>query len=549
MIVGLTVIGIVALGFVASSDARKDLEAAKRNELRHLVETTISTIKAYHARAEAGALTDQQAQRDAMRAISDLRYQGKQYFWINDMHPRMLMHPIKPALDGKDLSSFKDPRGKPLFVEFVNVVKKNGGGFVDYMWPKPGQDDPQPKLSYVRGFAPWNWIVGTGVYLDDLDAAYKKNIRSLGIAAGTILLLIIASSLFLARSISRPMSGMTRAMHEIASGNIDTDVPARNRKDEIGKMASALEIFRQTEVDRRKLEADQVQQAESVTEERRNMLHSLATDFETNVGSIVENVASASSGLTKTARSMSGISEAVTSQAEAVSSASAQASSNVQTVASATEQMSSSIAQINQQVTDALQASRQAVEDMSSTSTEMETLSETSDKIGEVVAMISDIAEQTNLLALNATIESARAGEAGKGFAVVATEVKALANETAKATENISDLIAAVQDQTKSAVASIDRIGSAIRKLEDTSASIASAMEEQGATTQEVARTIAEAASRTQDVSTSIADVNRSAQDAGAVSGEVLIAADELSKQSDLTKEEIKKFLEQVRAA
>ncbi|MDH3580942.1 MAG: methyl-accepting chemotaxis protein [Hyphomicrobiales bacterium] len=365
----------------------------------------------------------------------------------------------------------------------------------------------------------------------------------IGIASGS------AIAFFTARSIATPLVGMTASMKRLADGDLATDVPAQNRKDEIGEMSAAVQVFKENAIRNKELEADQVKQKQRAEEEKRAAMNKLADDFDASVGGIVETVSSASAELNTTAQSMSSIAEETSSQANAVAAASEEASTNVQTVASATEEMSNSIAEINTQVADAANASKKAVEDVEKTSGQMETLAATADKIGEVISMISDIAEQTNLLALNATIESARAGEAGKGFAVVATEVKALANETAKATEGISSLIAEIQSATGDAVTSIGEIGTVIKQLEEASTAIAAAMEEQGATTQEVARNVTEAAAGTQEVSSSIAGVTQASQEAGTASSQVTSAAEELSRQSEAMRTEVAKLLDQVRAA
>ena len=364
-----------------------------------------------------------------------------------------------------------------------------------------------------------------------------------GVALGIVI------SLLLGTFLSKPIIGMTAAMMRLSDGDLEAEIPAQGRKDEIGEMAKSVQVFKENAIRNKELEAEQEEQKRRAEKEKRELMNKLADDFDASVGGIVETVSSASAELNSTAQSMASIAEETSSQANSVAAASEEASTNVQTVASATEEMSNSIREINQQVADASQASKKAVEDVSNTATQIETLAATTDKIGEVVSMISDIAEQTNLLALNATIESARAGEAGKGFAVVASEVKALANETAKATEGISELITEVQAQTKTSVSAIADIGAVITRLEETSTAIAAAMEEQGATTQEVARNVSEAASGTQEVTSNIAGVTQASQEAGTAASQVTSASAELSKQSEMMKTEVDKFLEQVRAA
>ncbi|MEP3275689.1 MAG: HAMP domain-containing methyl-accepting chemotaxis protein [Stappiaceae bacterium] len=369
------------------------------------------------------------------------------------------------------------------------------------------------------------------------------SLLGLGLVVGS------AIAFFTARSIVTPLIGMTASMQKLADGDLQTEVPAQNRRDEIGDMAGSVQVFKDNAIRTRELEADQHEQKEHSEKEKRDLMNQLADDFNASVGGIVETVSSASAELNSTAQSMAGIAEETNSQANSVAAASEEAATNVQTVASATEEMSHSIKEINSQIIEASGISKKAVEDVSQTAEQIQALAQTTDKIGEVISIISDIAEQTNLLALNATIESARAGEAGRGFAIVASEVKELAGETAKATVGISELISEVQTQTKTAVDAIAGIGSVIDQLEGTSTAIASAMEEQGATTQEVARSVTEVASGTQEVSASIAGVTQASQEAGEASGEVMSAADELSRQSELMKSKVHEFVTQVRAA
>ena len=379
--------------------------------------------------------------------------------------------------------------------------------------------------------------------------AHEKFALNLMIAISSLALILgLVFSVFLVRrSISRPLADVTAGLDALNADDLSVDVRVYNH-DEIGAVAKAYAVFKATVIRTKNLEAEQELQMQRAEDEKRAMMSQLADDFDANVGSIVETVSAASTELSSTAQSMAGISEETSNRANSVAAASEQASTNVQTVASAAEEMSASIAEINAQVVQASEVSKTAVINVKRTAGQMKALSDTANKIGEVISMISDIAEQTNLLALNATIESARAGEAGKGFAVVATEVKALAGETARATEDISCLVQDIQSATGEAVISIDEIGSIINQLEGSSTAIAAAMEEQGVTTQEVARNVSEAAEGTQDVTLNIENVTQASREVGAASGEVTSAAGELSRQSEMLKSEIGGFISHVRA-
>ncbi len=370
---------------------------------------------------------------------------------------------------------------------------------------------------------------------------------ALWILLGIAIVAGAAIAFFTSRSIAAPLVNMTIAMRKIADGDLETQIPARKRKDEIGKMSDAVDIFKQNAIRNRELEAEQEKQKQRSEEEKRTMMHELADDFDASVGGIIETVSAASTELNATAQAMSSIADETSSQSAAVAAASEEAATNVQTVAAASEEMSNSIAEINQQVNQASSAAKQAVSEVEKTGSQMQALAATADKINDVIGMISDIAEQTNLLALNATIESARAGEAGKGFAVVASEVKGLAGQTAKATEDIVAQVNEIQAATKQAVVSMADIAEVIRQVDETSTAIAAAMEEQGLATQEISRNVQEAASGTEEVTRNITGVSQASQEAGAASGEVMSAADELSRQSEKLKSEIGKFISQIR--
>ena len=358
----------------------------------------------------------------------------------------------------------------------------------------------------------------------------------------------LVAAFFIARGITKPVLSLTSAMGKLANQDYSTIVPGSERGDELGQMARAVEIFKLNGIRAKELEAEQHEQEKRAEEEKRKMMMDMAEEFDTQIGSVVNSVSAAASQLNASAKLMSDVAVETERQATEASAASQQTSSNVQTVATATEEMTSTISEISVQVGHASRASSDAVDKVSATNVQMSTLAETSSKIGEVVEMISKIAEQTNLLALNATIESARAGEAGKGFAVVASEVKALAGQTAKATEEIALQISEIQSATNQASTSMQDVSQAIQQVNEISAAIASAMEEQTAATSEISNSIHQAAQGTEIVNTSVMSVSKASEEAGAASGQVMSAASELGQQSAILKTEVDKFIAQVRA-
>jgi len=545
----LSFVGLLGITFLGSRELASSLIQQKQIELQHLGEVALGIVKEEHAAAQKGDVSAADAQKRAMARVAALRYGSNDYYWINDMHPKMVMHPIKPEMNGNDLSAYKDPNGKLLFVDFVDTVRKSGAGFVPYEWPKPGFEKPQPKLSYVVGFAPWNWVIGTGVYIDDVNAQTWASTRRSLIAAGLILLFALAVSILVARSITGPLRHMTVAMNDLASGNLAVEVPGVGRGDEVGEMAKAVEIFKGNAVARQALEAEQREAATRAASGRKADMNKMANDFEAAVGLIVEAVSSASSQLEVSAGTLTTTAERAQQLTATVAAASEEASSNVQSVASATEEMASSVNEISRQVQASARMAVDAVGQARVTNDRVSELSKAATRIGDVVELINTIAGQTNLLALNATIEAARAGEAGRGFAVVASEVKALAEQTAKATGEIGQQISGIQAATQDSVNAIKDISGTIEKLSEISSTIAAAVEEQGAATKEISRNVQQAAEGTQQVSAGITDVRRGASETGSASSHVLQAAQSLSGDSSRLKVEVDKFLNSVRAA
>ena len=374
--------------------------------------------------------------------------------------------------------------------------------------------------------------------------------RTTILVAGILGLLIAAAACFLlVQGISGPIMAMTEVMKRLAAGETKAEIPARGRKDEVGQMATTVQVFKDNMIETERLRADQAEAEKRAAAEKKSMMAKLAGDFEAAVGGIVKAVASAATEMQAAAKAMSGTAEETTQQATAVAAASEQASSNVQTVASAAEELSSSIGEIGRQVGQSTSIAGKAVDEASATNASVKALAGTAQKIGDVVKLINDIAGQTNLLALNATIEAARAGEAGKGFAVVASEVKSLASQTAKATEEIAAQVSAIQNATSDSVNRIDRIGQVIGEINQIATTIASAVEEQGAATKEIARNVQQAAAGTTEVSSNIAGVTKAAADTGTAATQVQASAADLARQGELLRAEVDKFLATIRAA
>ncbi|WP_395453158.1 cache domain-containing protein [Azospirillum melinis] len=410
--------------------------------------------------------------------------------------------------------------------------------------------------SYAVRLAPVRDYRGTaiGFYTIAMDrSAFDAEIAEARTSAILIGLAVLAVALGVAwlvnRGIARPIQGMTESMGDLAKGNTDIRVSGTGRRDEIGAMADALEVFRRGMIETEALRAEQEVLKQRAQEDRRAAMLDLADRFEERIGRLVGAVSSAATEMEASAGSMSSTAEQTNRQSAAVAAASEQTSANVQTVAAATEELAASITEIASQASQSHSVAGNAVTDARQTDEAVRKLADSAKRIGQVVDLIQDIASQTNLLALNATIEAARAGEAGKGFAVVASEVKALATQTARATDEIRQQISQMQQDSDGAVDAIKGIGGVIGEISEIAAAIAAAVEEQGTATQEISRNVQQAAVGTQEVSSHIVSVREAANETGAAAAQVLGAAQELSHQAEVLAAEVKGFLDNVRAA
>ncbi|HYH20114.1 MAG TPA: cache domain-containing protein, partial [Azospirillum sp.] len=354
-----------------------------------------------------------------------------------------------------------------------------------------------------------------------------------------VMVLSIAASAAVSGALARVLHGVTDAMRMLTEGRTDVTIPGTDRRDEIGGMARAVEVFRQQSLEVERLNAEQERLKAETEVEKRRTLQDLARHFEATVGEVVQGVSAGATQMRASAQSLSAIAEETDRQTAAVAVASEQTTSNVRAVAVAADDLAASIAQINGRIDQSTRMVRAAVSEVETTNTTVEGLASAANRIGDVVKLINDIASQTNLLALNATIEAARAGEAGKGFAVVASEVKALANQTGKATEEIGAQIAAVQSATQGTVGAIEGIGQTITTINEIASAIAAAIEEQNATTGEITRNVQQAAQGTEEVSNNVAQVNMAATQTGSAATQVLGASSELSQQAEALRQEV----------
>jgi methyl-accepting chemotaxis protein len=385
----------------------------------------------------------------------------------------------------------------------------------------------------------------------------KADSASTFTSARTLLIVLAAvaiaaaliSAFIVIKRITSPLQSITAAMNEIANGELDAGIPHSGRRDEIGDMSQALQVFKENGLRVRRLEHEQKAEEARSAAERKSDMRKMADDFEGAISEIIQTVSSASTELEASASTLTASAARSQNVTTMVAASSEEASTNVQSVASATEEMASSVDEISRQVQDSARIAAEAVSQAEKTNDRIALLATAASRIGDVVELINTIAGQTNLLALNATIEAARAGDAGRGFAVVASEVKALAEQTAKATGDISEQISSMQLATDQSVSAIREIGSTIGKMSEIAATIASAVEEQGAATREISRNVQQAAEGTRHVNVNIADIQRGASETGTASAQVLSAAQSLAHESSILKDKVTTFLSTVRAA
>ncbi|RTL23595.1 MAG: hypothetical protein EKK52_03820 [Burkholderiales bacterium] len=495
------VLGVLLVaGFLLYSE-RTLIMGERQQAVRQAVEVAHGLVTHFHGQVASGKLAEDDAKKAALAAVKALRYSGSEYFWINDMTPVMVMHPMKPELEGKTLVNTKDPTGKPLFVAMVELVKANGDGYLPYMWPKPGSDQPVPKVSYVKGFAPWGWVIGSGVYVDTVDATIWQRVWQAGLGVLALVGVLLALGWAITRSLTRQLGGEPVAVNAItrrlAAGDLSVDIELAAGDHE--SVIQGVKAMRDSM-------AGIVRQVREGSESVANASSEIASGNQ-DLSARTENQASA---LQQTAASMDELGATVRNNVDNAMQANqlAQNASNV--------------------AVEGGQVVRQVVETMRG-------INDSSRRIGDIISVIDGIAFQTNILALNAAVEAARAGEQGRGFAVVAGEVRLLAGRSAEAAREIKQLITQSMERVDRGNTLVDQAGETMEKVVSSIQRVTDIMGE-------ISSSSAEQSSGVSQVGAAVTQMDQATQQNAAMVEQMAAAAASLRAQAQQLVETVATF-------
>ena len=527
-------------------EMRRSLISDREDSVRNLVQVAGHVVETWHERELSGALTREQAQKGAHDELQRLRYGNDGYFFVQGLDGLSIVS-VDTTREGKIRIDLVDNDGIAFIREQI-VAARHGGGFSKYRSPLVDGGQPVPKLAYTLLFDPWGWVVGSLILIDDVDRIYT-HLALVSLAIGIAVLVAVGLvARMIGRSVAIPLRIITQRTGRLAEGDLSVEVPYLDDRHEMGHLAKALEIFK---TNRRR--ADELAAAQAADQaaklKRQEKVEALIGSFSDRAAQALQTVVSAATQVQTNSSELALLAGSSLDKVAGANRAASDTTGNVSTIAGAAEELSSAVREVNKQVSNSASVADKAVEAADRTAATVRDLTEQASRIGDIVALINDIASQTNLLALNATIEAARAGDAGKGFAVVAGEVKTLASQTARATEEIQAQVNGIRTETEKASQAIGSIARIVADMKTISSSIASAMEEQDATTQEIARHIVEAAEGTQIVSENIGGVAEAAEITNRAAGGLRGASQDLQHEAGGLQKEMAEFFEAVRTA
>lgn len=500
-LIASAIVGIMVMaGFFLHSERNLILEE-RENNVRQTVEVAHSLTAYYHGLVTQSGMNEEEAKQAAMKAIKAMRYGAGDYIWINDMQPKMVMHPIKPELDGKDLSANKDTAGKLLFNEFVKVVKEKGAGFVFYMWSKPGQETPVEKVSYVKGFIPWGWVIGSGVYIDTVETTFQSRLISISIATLFLALILLLIGVLIARGLLKQLGGepeySANITRQIARGDLTVEIDLRP--------------------------SDQT-----------SLLYSIKT-MKDSIAEIVGKIRMSTEAISASSKEIATGNMDLSSRTETQASSLEETASSMHELTGTVKQNADNAHQANQLAESASTIALKGGKVVSEVVATMATINSSSQKIVDIISVIDGIAFQTNILALNAAVEAARAGEQGRGFAVVASEVRNLAQRSASAAKEIKTLISDSVENVRHGTQLVDQAGNTMNDIVESVRHVTDIMTEISAATTEQTRGI-------EQINIAIAEMDDVTQQNAALVEQAAAAAGSMQEQAGQLLQEVSVF-------
>ncbi|MDK9696218.1 MAG: cache domain-containing protein [Siculibacillus sp.] len=553
--IGLRFLTIIAIAITIMSAGtiyaiwqfRQSMIEMRQQEVRAVIDTATSYIKGLQGKVASKEISPDAAGRLALEAISAIRFEDTNYIFAYDRNGNMLAAGNPELKVGANMNDFVTADGKHLMKEMIAAADA-GGGYVSYLWKRPGDSEPSRKIAYAAKVPGWDWMIGSGTHIWDVDLEILKTVAWIAAGCTPAMIAFVFYALWLSGGVTRPVGRLNAVMGAMAKGDTDGHVPYTGRNDEVGEIARAVAVFRRSLIERDALKAEETRIA-AERQARTARVEKVIADFRAETTQIVGFVRTTADDMNASAETLTRTAENTGRSMKDAERLAYEDAAHVGAVAAATTELSQTVAGVGRQITEAERVTAEGAELGREARRSVSALADTAEKIGAVVDLIRAIADQTNLLALNATIEAARAGEAGRGFAVVAQEVKQLATQTTKATEEIASNVGAIQSATREAVHQITTVTATLETIEQSSATIAHAVEEQTVMTSEISSRGNQVAHDTDSLTKSISTVAGAVGETARVAEEVTAVARDLSEAAITLDERIRRFLDDVAAA